>query len=188
MKLTLSIFLFLLISVIVNGQDFKLSEKYIMIEPEYELDSIFWMTPYEDRNPITVFIAIKPDTTKPIQEFTILELETYDGSKIFALEKTGLENIKSIVKVEFEYLACCSSIENHYFIITENDEWIKLPVINYVACDGPEPYEEYRFPAQQFGQEKTIIKTTSYPNQNFDIDSVNVIEKLIWNGKEIINN
>lgn len=185
MKATISIFLILFISIVANGQDFELTEKYVIIEPEFELDSIFWTTPQENRTPINVYLTSKSDTSEIIKVFSIQELETYDGNKVLTIGESGLSNTKEIVCIQFEYMACCSSIDNHYFIVTKNDEWIKLPVINYVACDGPEPFVEYRFPAQQFGQRNTIIKTTSYPNQDNVVDSVSVIETLIWDEKKL---
>lgn len=172
-------------TILAKGQEFALTEKYLLIEPEYELDSLFWATPYEQREPINVFLTPKSDTTNHLQDFSILDLETYDGVDIFSLENPDLENIKEIVLVKFEYVACCSSIDCHYFLITKNDNWVKLPVFEYVACDAPEPFEEYRFPVQKYGLSNSVIRTTTYPNQEFKIDSVTVKQTLSWNGKEI---
>jgi hypothetical protein len=188
MKKALLTYIFLLSYIISIGQDFTLIEDYTIYESDYELDSLFWTIPPEERQPIKAFLTPTSDTTNHIQEFTILELETYDGNRIYSLKDPKLSNVKEIIQVQFEYFACCVSVENHYFIVTYDNEWIKLPVVNYVACDGPEPFEEYRFPNQKFGIENTILKTNSFPDSNYNIDSVKVIENYTWNGKEIIKN
>jgi hypothetical protein len=188
MKLSISILLIVQLAIQVKGQDFKLSNDFILIEPEYELDSLFWATPYTERKPIKAHLTRVADTNTFLQEFSLLELETYDGNRIYTLEQSNLKNVKQIVQVQFDYFACCVSVDNHYFLITEDGNWIKLPSINYVACDGPEPFEEYRFPGQKFGMENSILKTTSHPDSTFTVDSIEVIERFTWNGKEIIKN
>jgi hypothetical protein len=172
----------------VKGQEFEVTGKYVLIEPKYELDSLFWVTPYEERKPIKVFLTAKSDRTNHLQTFLIHELETYEGYEIYSLTNPKLDNIKEIVLVKFEYVACCSSFDSHYFLITKNDNWIKLPLVGHVSCDGPEPFEEYRFPIQKFGLSKSIVKTTSYQNQEYQVDSVAVKETFTWSGKELIIN
>ena len=142
---------------------------------------------------LAVEVSLKKDgdvTTNQLQEFKIQDLETYEGVNIYSLKKPDLENISEIIMVEFEFVACCSSIDCHYFLLTYQGEWIKLPLVGYVACDGPEPFEEYRFPNQKFGLYNSIIKTTSFPNHEYKVDSVTVKETLSWDGKELkkINN
>jgi hypothetical protein len=187
MKRAFCTYLSMVLTVLAFSQEFELSDNYIILEPEYELDSLFWITPYDQRKPINVYLTSKPDTTEHIQKFTILELETYDGNRVYSLKEPQLPNVKEIVKVEFDYMACCVSVEAHYFILTTDHRWIKLPLVDYVACDGPEPFFEYRFPSQKFGLENTILKTESFPDAAYSIDSIAVVEKIAWTGKEINN-
>lgn len=188
MKKALFTYLLLLICAISHGQDFRLVEDYKVHEPRNALDSLYWTLPYEERQPIKAFLTPALDTSIHIQEFSIIEIETYDGNRIYSLKEPKLSNVKEIIQVQFDYVACCVSLDNHYFLVTEEDEWIKLPEINYVACDGPEPFKEYRFPSQNFGVVNTIIKTNSFPDSTYIVDSVIVIASYSWNGKEIIKN
>ena len=187
MKRAFCTYLSMVLTVLAFSQEFELSDNYVILEPDYELDSLFWVTPYDQRKPINVYLTSKSDTTDHFQKFTILELETYDGNRVYSLKEAQLPNVKEIVKVEFDYMACCVSVENHYFILTTDNRWVKLPVVDYVACDGPEPFVEYRFPSQKFGAENFILKTNSFPNATYSVDSVEVLEKISWTGKEITN-
>jgi|GEM_PF-1616585 len=175
----------LMLTVLAFSQEFELSDNYVIHEPEYDLDSLFWTTPNDQRKPINVYLTLKSDTIKHIQEFTILELETYDRNWVFSLKEPQLLNVKEIVKVEFDYMACCVTVENHYFILTTDDRWIKLPTVDYVACDGPEPFFEYRFPSQKFGIENTILETKSFPDSTYSVDTIEVLKRIKWTGKEI---
>lgn len=185
MKNLLLTYIFWGVYSVAFGQIFELTDNYVIIESKYELDSLFWTIPPEQRQPIKVYLTPKSDTTQQLQQFTILELETYDGNRIFSLKNPQLDNVKEIIQVQFDYFACCVSVENHYFLLTTEDKWIKLPLVEYVACDGPEPIQEYRFPSQKFGIPKTILKTESIPDSNYVVDSVIILEKYVWNGKEI---
>ncbi len=177
---------FLIPFISVFGQEFQLDTGYSIIEPDYRMDSLYWLTPPGDREPISIFLTLSGDSLNYFQELTLIEAETYEGYKIYSLKNTQLKNVKEIVHVQLEYFACCSSIENHYYLVTDKDEWVKLPILDYIACDGPEAFKEYRFPSQEFGIQDQIIETLSFPDSAYLVDSVAVLRELKWNGSGVV--
>lgn len=184
-------FLLPLVAIIFHyhafAQEFKKTDKYRIIEPSFEVDESYYQTPYNERNPIPIQLTLSSDTTSSLWEYNILELETYGGASIYLLENPGISNIKEVVKVEFEYVACCSSIEEHYFLFSNENKLIKLPSTDYVHCDGPEPFFEYRFPNQYLGLKDQILRTESFPNQDYKVDSISKLLAYNIDGTGIID-
>lgn len=75
-------------------------------------------------------------------------------------------------------MLCCSAYDNYYLLVTENQPVVQLPVLNYTHCDGPEPISEYRFPVQPFGEPDRILQTTSFRNDQWQVDSVAVLKTI----------
>lgn len=106
-------------------------------------------------------------------------LETFEGFNVWLLESPGLKNIDRVVMVELEWLGCCSYIESHYFLISEECTYTKLDMIKNEACDFPEDRVEYLFPSQDFGRSHSIRKALT----TYSIDG-KIIES---HTKDIIN-
>ena len=104
MKNSLLGLLGLLLSMLSFRQKFVPNEEYLIVEPKFVLDSLFWALPYEERKPI----------------------------------------------------------------------------VDNIHCDGPEPFHEYRFPIQKFGRPHRIIRTESFPNNNYQVDSISLKETITW--------
>ena len=175
----------ILIATFSFGQKSVPAEEYLIIQPKIELDALYWTIPHDERKPIKVFLTAKDDTNKIIQNFNIVDLETYYESAIYTLTNPDLKNVKQVIKVELEYSACCSDIKSYYFLLTNAGKWTSLPVISNVHCDGPEPFHEYRFPIQKFGKSQNILRTESFPNSSYEVDSISIKEMITWNGKNI---
>lgn len=162
------------------AHDFIRSEKYIIQVPEYEID---WTKPPADREKLSAYLSLATDTSTKLQTIPLVEYETYDGYSIWVLENPKLEGIREVLRVEMDYFACCVNIDCFYYLITDEGEWIKLPVLENLACDGPEPIKEYRFPVQKFGLEQAILQTISFQNQQYQVDSIALVKKYAWDGK-----
>ncbi len=131
------------------------------------------------------YISLKNINNKKQIEFKIVDIETYDGRDLYVIDLRGLKNIKQLIKVDINYSACCSNTEEYYYLENSKGKLIKLPLIQNVHCDGPEPYKDYIFPNDKFGQKNKILYAEITPNMKGDEISIEVLKVYSWNGNKI---
>jgi len=118
-------------------------------------------------------------------EFPITELEMYDSTTLRESKITGLTNITKLIVIESTYVACCSSTDEHYYLVNSNNDLIKIPEINNNHCDGPEPYFGYIFPHEKDGQKNKVIFAKISPDIEKDTDTIDILKTFAWNGTEL---
>ena len=160
------------------SQDFKTSDQYAITPKLSQIGEDYWKTPYEDREPIIAYLVSKADTTKHLMKLELESLETFEAYRVEVMENPGISQVDKVVKLSLEYLGCCSTYENFYLLHTKSGEYKVLPEINYNHCDGPTPVEEYRFTNQEFGKEGKILHTRSFRNDQWQVDSVQVLKTI----------
>ena len=112
-----------------------------------------------------------------------LELEFVDpiadfSCQVLEMDNSGIDQIDKVLNVKLDYLACCSSITSYYILFKRSGDIIGLPPLQYNHCDGPEPFKEYRFPSQKFGENNVIISTNSFRNTSWEVDSIAIISRI----------
>ncbi|WP_394748048.1 hypothetical protein [Spongiimicrobium salis] len=106
--------------------------------------------------------------------------DLFEGVALSVLESPDLEGVLEIIKIEVEYAACCSGVEAYYFMMTDTNDLVALPMLENVYCEGPEPNFQYIFPNQAYGTEGTILKTKVIYDDSFDIQKVAVLDRIVW--------
>ena len=133
----------------------------------------------------SILVYLKNNKGKTLTKYEISELEFYRGATIEILDLEKMKNLKQVLHVKLSYDTCCSNHYSSYFLLTNNGELIELAEIENLHCDGPEPKFEYRFPNQKFGKKDKILMTKSTLNNDYKVESVEIIKTYFWNGEKI---
>ena len=172
----------LFISLTIFSQEFKTSLDYTITNFKSELNKTknkhakqLEVYLYKNDEPITKLINLDKD-----------DLDFFMDVTVQVLENPNLKDVKQIIKIEFEFLACCSSYESLYFIQTTDNEIVKLPQLDYMFCEYATDKMEYVFPAQKFGQENVILTTTSYLDISQKTESIAILNTQIWEEKDVV--
>jgi hypothetical protein len=166
-----------------ESKDFIKSEEYHLTEIDSLTMKKYWENFPTENTPEPIPIYLKDKNGQTLYEIKISELEFYSGTSIEVLDIDNLKNIEQIIRLESGYDACCTNYYSTYLLKTKEGELIKLPEIDNLHCDGPEPRFEYRFPNQKFGNKNQILMTTSFLNDEYKVDSIERQKSYSWNGK-----
>jgi len=168
-----------------ESKDFIKSEEYYLTEIDSITIKKYWKNFPTENAPEPISIYLKDNNGQTLYEIKISELEFYSGTTIEFLNINNLTNIEQIIRLESGYDACCTNYYSTYLLKTKDGKLIELPESEYLHCDGPTPRNEYRFPNQKFGIKNQILLTKSNLNDNYEVESVEVLKTYSWNGKKI---
>jgi hypothetical protein len=171
----------LVFSLNFYAQNFKDSTDYSIADIKNNTDK----TDPKNKE-LNVYLFKDDEVLAQLVDLTTEDLEHYYGTTIQVLESPELDNIKAVIKVEFEFLEGCTNYETHYFLQTNDDVLIKLPTLDYMHCEYATSKIEYRFPNQDYGQDNAIILTESFLDEHQNVESVNVIKTIVWEEKDPI--
>ena len=185
MKNTILIIILLIFlnSFCQESNDFIKSEQYYLTEIDSLTIKKYWENFPTENAPEPISVYLKDINGQTLYEIKISELEFYSGTTIEILNINNLTNIEQIIRLESGYDACCTNYYSTYLLKTKEGKLIELPESEYLHCDGPTPIIEYRFPNQKFGIKNQILLTKSNLNDNYEVESVEVLKTYSWNGK-----
>ena len=166
-----------------ESNDFIKSEQYYLTEIDSLTIKKYWENFPTENAPEPISVYLKDINGQTLYEIKISELEFYSGTTIEILNINNLTNIEQIIRLESGYDACCTNYYSTYLLKTKEGKLIELPESEYLHCDGPTPIIEYRFPNQKFGIKNQILLTKSNLNDNYEVESVEVLKTYSWNGK-----
>lgn len=167
MKYTLLIiFIFIGLSPIA-GQSYQLSQHEL-----FKGD--------HDQNQVNIYLL--KNTKDTITGFTFYPAETAIDHILEVEELNQFKGFKQKIKAEIYLDGCCTNISTYYFLVDNEDQIHKLPGIENVHCDGPEPKYDLIFPHDRFGIPSTIIKAKIIYNQNFEAENFQEISRIYFQG------
>ena len=166
-----------------ESKDFIKSDQYYLTEIDSLTIKKYWENFPTENAPKPISIYLKDNNGQTLYEIKISELEFYGGTSIDVLNNNNLTNIEEIIHLESGYDACCTNYYSTYLLKTKEGKLIELPESEYLHCDGPTPIIEYRFPDQKFGMKNKILLTKSSLNDNYEVESIEVLKTYSWNGK-----
>ena len=169
----LILFAFILGVSVTNAQEFQLTDKYNVTNQR----SIGQEE--EDTWAIDVVVTNNPEhhlATLYIQDYGLL-----DEIRISVLSNPGLEDITEILKITIEYYTCCASIEEFYYMVTNDSSFIALPSVKNEYAYEPISDIHYIFPNQPFGKEGTILRAVLQYTETYTIKDIKVLRSITWN-------
>jgi len=158
---------------ITNAQEFKLTDSYDITNQRSSGQE------EEDTWLVDVIVSNNPEShvaTLSISDFGLL-----DEIRISVLSDPNLEDINEILKVTLEHNACCSSTEEFYYLVTNDNDYITLPSIKNEYAYEPISDIHYIFPNQSFGKEGTILRAALQYTEAYTIKDIKVLRSIVWN-------
>lgn len=144
-------------------------------------DVIRFVEENELNNDYQADIVYKKDPEFVFHTFTIEHPDTYDTTIVEEWINPGLKDVKSVLRIQVEYSACCMDVYSYYFLITKKDKLIELPRITYTLCDFPVDIKEYAFP----GDGSSIALVNKHYNHTAVPDSSTHLKNYHWTGRNI---
>lgn len=163
-------------------KDFEPSSEYYLTPVDSAQVQKFWNNYNSGKTPQPISLYLKDERGKTIYKFKEDQLEFYSGTTLSVLEVKHLDGIKKVIRLVSEYDACYTDYFVNYFLVTDNDSLIQLPVINYTLFDYRSKIREYRFPNQKFGLPNKILLTNSEFNQGLQVTRVAIQKIYNWDG------
>lgn len=157
-----------------QAQDFIASDKYTVTNKRDRLQK-------EENGHALIDLVAIDHVSEPVATFEIAQIERLEDIRISSLRDPGLDGITEILKVRLAYEACCRSTDTYYFLVSENRDFIKLPRLENVYCEGSEADTHYIFPIQKRGREAMILRVRKYYSATHDLKEVEVIQSFAWN-------
>ncbi len=163
-------------SILFYAQEFKITTDFKITN----IKSVLNNAKINDSETLDIYLYKEDEPISKLIKMAKDDLDFFMNATIKVLKNPELNNTKQIIKVEFEFLACCSNYETLYFIETTNNEFIKLPQLDYMFCEYATDKMEYIFPSQKFGQANKILTTESYLDIHQKTESVKIVNTQIW--------
>jgi len=174
----------LLIAVIcfqfTNAQEFIKTKKYTITNKT---------NTKQQEEDITLFdVAVTKDNSIKVATLSILNIDFLEDIDISVLPKPNIENIEEVIKVTINYSTCCSHTETYYFMATEDKNYVSLPYLESLYCEGTVSETEYIFPVQTLGKENTILIATINSTETNTVKNVEILQSFVLNDDEFIDN
>lgn len=188
-KILTNIILIFIIPVSGFGQNYIVSEKFELSKFEY---SDFMKIQSENEKfdgYMSIFIKNKKgDNLKEIMVYG----ESYENdATVQELENIQFTNVQKILKVQISECACYCNTTLYYWLITDQNDWIPLPIVEQESYEFEMKSKEYVFSKNGINtielkeyQDERIDKSI-YTLENIKRKSERVINTLIWNGKSL---
>jgi hypothetical protein len=169
----------------VFSQQFEESINYSFNDIELLMTPEYFSVHDSIRDPLIIEITEK-STGEVKEEIEIYSAESFCGVWVKEMKVSGYKNIKSAVRVSYDYCGCCSEVYETTYLVTKKGKWIPLPEVIYHTCDYPEEKPAFHFddPTDPVVQE--IQKVTEYRNDQGDLYKSKTLETYLWNGKFIV--
>ncbi len=181
MKIIYSIIV-LFITSITYGQSFKTTTEYTISN----LKSVLNTTKVDYDKQFEVYLLKKDEPLVKLIALTKNDLDLFLDTSIEILESPNLKNVKAIIRVKFDFLACCIETETQYFTISNENLLTKLPVLNFTQCEVSSSKLEYIFPNQENGQDNVILETISHINKKDNTKSIKILNRIVWEEKNAV--
>lgn len=170
-SIALSLLLFLGVQSIV-AQQFNITEEYYLsfqgqLNEEGEtLQSALLMT--DDGAP------------KEITSFPIIDTQMIHDITISKMKNPGLHGVKSVIKIEVQYIEYCAYNVANYILETDKGGFISLPMLTNEDCGDSTNEMVYLFPTQKFGEANKILTSEVTLAANTIINAAKE-DSFVWN-------
>jgi hypothetical protein len=169
----------------VFAQDFEESKTYQLTDVKSQIDTVYLNNFSAERPAIKTHLVKRKDTLDLLVSFNVQSGESFETATVSEMVNPKLKGVKSVLKVEIEYVGCCSVYESYYFLITNKNELLEIPMIEWASCDWPENRPAYLSPNQEGGKEGAIVLAGLNYNMQGELDSISTKNVLLWDGKQI---
>ena len=128
----------------------------------------------------SAMLSTDADSPLAITSFPIADASLIHNVHITKMKNPGLSGVKSVLKVDVQYVEYCSYIVSNYILVTEKGGYITLPILTNEDCGDSNKEIVYLFPNQDFGQANQIL-TSEVTVQEKSILAAEQYDTFIWN-------
>lgn len=172
----------------VFGQTFQLSNDYDLTELSWEeIQNLFKQEDFDGFG--SIYIVDK--NGGQLQEIKVYAEHYVNELVVEESEVINLAGVQKVIKVEVPECYCYCDSSVYYWVITENGEWIPLPIV-IDQYETTLAHREYVFPTYESNliflyefQDEFIDKGDQSSNQ-IKRKSEKILAKFKWDGEEII--
>ena len=142
-----------------HAQKFEETDAFYVDLFDWDWQKIEEFTLNPKNAPFKISRCLRDASGGTLDEYSIGNLEFYEGAKVTLLESSGLDHVEKIVQVTIEHNACCSSFDSHYYLFLTEGGMVKLPILKHIVlCDYPDANMAYIFPNQKYGRPNKIVR------------------------------
>jgi hypothetical protein len=174
-----------------NGQKFVTSQEFSLIK--FDESQFRNLQDSDSEFDGYVKIHIIDGSNEKFKEVEVF-FETYDNdAKVEELINTDLVNVRKIIKVDIFECACYCNTSKYYWLITNKNEWISLPVIEQEDYEFRSTTRDYVFADDNqntiflYEFQDEVIEEEHKEKPVFRQKSKKIITTFLWNGEEIKN-
>ena len=167
------LFAFIFTLGIAHAQEFQTTDKYRLTN-EHSFGQ-------EEEGAVQMDLVASEEVSQIIATLQITEAALLESMQVSVLTDTDLEGVVEIIKVDFEYTACCSSADTYYFLVTYDGDTIALPRIQNLFCEDFTRYSDYVFPSQLHGQKGTILLAETDLTATHATKDITIVQSFFWN-------
>jgi len=171
-KLITIITVFLAVTTQATAQQFETTDTYFV--------SLASTLNQDGEEVQTALLNAKGDEQADVTSFPIADASLIHDVQVTKLNNPGLSGVKSVVKVNVQYVEYCSYVVSNYILVTENDGFITLPILTNEDCGDSDKAFVYLFPNQSFGEVNQIL-TSQVTVQEKNILEAEQHDTFIWN-------
>lgn len=190
MKKILLYFLFILLTQNISfGQEFVESIEFQLTKfDSSEIERFF--TDNNDSDGYASIFIIDNNKVKLKEMKVFLETYTNDG-KIEEISNPNIKNIRKIIRVRIYQCACYCNTSTYYWLITKQNEWIKIPTIEEEDYEFEMKYKDYVFSEKKPNEIQLVefqdefVKKDNFEIKDIKRKSEKIIKTLIWDGNQI---
>ncbi len=128
----------------------------------------------------SAILATDEITPKEVTSFPVADASLIHDVQITKLVTPGLSGVKSVLKIEVQYVEYCSYVVSNYILETNDGGFISLPILTNENCGDSDKAFVYLFPNQAFGAVNQIL-TAEVTLQEKNILEAEQHDTFIWN-------
>lgn len=128
----------------------------------------------------SAILMTKENSPKEITSFPIIDTEMINGITISRMKNPGLHGVKSVIKVEVQYIEYCAYNVANYILETEKGGYVSLPMLTNEDCNDNPNEMVYLFPSQKFGEANKILTSQVSFSSNGTINAEKE-DSFVWN-------
>lgn len=180
MKKQLILLFLFMASYHLRSQDFQKSNTFFLSEIDKNL------TMKELQNVAYVAVYLKDDKKNNIKKIKVF-WESYENDGVVTeLNNPNLINITKIVQVNISNCACYCNNESYYWLITKQNKWIEIPLIEEEDFDLTQTTRSYHFFKNEISLVEEKFKIIDYDKGKIESIYKKVVKKYFWDGTLLI--
>lgn len=153
-------------------------------------DSVYEMDSGGNHRDKSTNIHIKDRAGNVIQDISVYPPTYSNDGKVEEMSVSWLQNVRKVVRLEISHCPCVCDHENYYWLVTNEGEWVALPILTPPDYEYSLNHQEYQFSPEKPNlielheyQDEVILEEGKEPH--FINVSDKVLKRWYWDGEKV---